>query len=128
MARPIQSSAVVRSLVLVLCAALFAWGLHGKLSRYHAPNQSHPKSAIKLIQTDPKDPTRQFTASAPVAARSPFLGSPDLAAAYSHPRWIVDKIQQARKPAPRSAPSHTYALQFRPPPASIYRLRPSVSK
>ena len=116
MARKRQSSAAVRSVVLVLCVALFAWGLHGKLSGYKAPDQPHPKSVVKLIQDDQ---TRRLAISAPVAPRSPCLDSADLAAVYSQPRLIGGRIQQARKPAPDSAPSHTYALRFRPPPSTI---------
>jgi hypothetical protein len=116
MARKRQSSAAVRSVVLVLCVALFAWGLHGKLSGYKAPDQPHPKSVVKLIQDDQ---TRRLAISAPVAPRSPCLDSADLAAVYSQPRLIGGRIQQVRKPAPDSAPSHTYALRFRPPPSTI---------
>jgi hypothetical protein len=116
MARRKQSLARVRFVVLVLCAALFAWGLHGKLSGYKAPNQSHPKSAVKLIQDDQ---TRRLAGSAPVTPRSSFLDSANLAAVYSQPRLIAGRIQQVHKPAPDSAPSHAYALRFRPPPSTI---------
>lgn len=116
MARTRHRPVAVRSVVLILCAALFAWGLHGKLSGYKAPNQSHPKSVVKLIQDDQ---TRRLAVSGPVAPRTPFLGSADLAAVYSQPRLIVRRIQQVRKPAPDSAPSNTYALRFRPPPSTI---------
>ena len=116
MERKRQNPAAVRSVVLVLCAALFAWGLHSKLSGYKAPNQSHPKSVVKLIQDDE---TRRLAVSAPVAPRGPFLDSSDLAAAYSQPRLIVHRIPLARKPEPDSDPSHTYALRFRPPPSTI---------
>jgi hypothetical protein len=116
MARKRQSPAAVRSVVLVLCAALLAWGLHGRLSGYRAPNQPHPKSAVKLIQDDL---TRRLAVSAAVAPPNPFLDSADLAALYSQPRLIVGRIQQVREPAPDSAPSRTYALRFRPPPSTI---------
>jgi hypothetical protein len=116
MARKEQSPAVVRSAVLVLCATLFAWGLHGKLSGPKAPNQSHPKSVVRLFQDDQ---TRRLAVSAPVAPRSPFLVSADLVAVYSQPRLIVSRIQQVRRPAPYSAPSRTYALRSRPPPSTI---------
>ena len=116
MARKRQSPAVVRSVVLVLCVALFAWGLHVKRSGYKAPDQSHPKSVVRLIQDDQ---TRRLAVSAPAAPRSSFLNSADLAAVYSQPRLIVGRIQQVHKPAPDSAPSHTYALRFRPPPSTV---------
>jgi len=116
MARRRQGPAPVRFVALVLCAALFAWGLHGKLSDYKAPNHSHPKSGVKLIQDDQ---TRRLAVSAPAAPRSSFLNSADLAAVYSQPRLIVGRIQQVHKPAPDSAPSHTYALRFRPPPSTV---------
>ena len=115
MTRKRQGPAAVRFVVLVLCAALCAWGLHGKLSGHRAPNQSHPKSVVKLIQDDQ---TRRLAVSAPVAARSPFLDSADRSAVYSQPQLIVGRIQQVRKPASDSAPSHTYALHFRPPPST----------
>ena len=116
MARKRQSPAVVRSVVLVLCVALFAWGLHVKRSGYKAPDQSHPKSVVRLIQDDQ---TRRLAVSAPVAPPNQFLDSADLAAVYSQPRLIVGRIQPVRKPAPVSAPSHMYALRFRPPPSTI---------
>jgi hypothetical protein len=116
MARKRRSPAGVRSVVLVLCAALLAWGLHGKLSGYKAPDQPHPKSAVKLIQDDQ---TRRLAVSAPVAPPNQFLDSADLAAVYSQSRLIVGRIEQVREPASDSAPSRTYALRFRPPPATI---------
>jgi hypothetical protein len=116
MARKKQSPAAVRSIVLFLCAALFAWGLHGKLSGYKTPNQSHPKSVVKLIQDDQ---TRRLAVSAPVESRSPFLDFADLAAVCSQPQLIAGRIQQVRKPALDSAPFHTNALRFRPPPSTI---------
>jgi hypothetical protein len=116
MARKKQSPAAVRSVVVVLCAALCAWGLHGKLSGHRAPNQSHPMPVLKVIQDDE---TRRLAVSAPVRPRSPVLDSADLTAVYSQPRLIVDRIQSVRKPAPDSAPSHTYALRFRPPPSTV---------
>jgi hypothetical protein len=116
MARKRQRPAAVRSIVLVLCAALFVWGLPGKLFGSQAPNQSHPKSVVKLIQDDQ---TRRLADSAPVAPRSPVLDSAHLADVYSQPRLLVGRIQQVHKPAPDSAPSHTYALCFRPPPSTI---------
>jgi hypothetical protein len=116
MARKIQRSAAVRLVVLVLCAALFAWGLHGRFSGSNAPNQSHPKSVAKLMQDDQ---TRRLAISASVAPRCPFLYSADLATVYSQSQLIVGRIQQVRKPAPDSDPSHTYALRFRPPPSTI---------
>jgi hypothetical protein len=114
MARRRQSSTVPRSVVLVLCATLFAWGMSGKLSGYKAPNQSHPKSVVKLIQDDQ---TRRLAVSAPVAPRSPFLDSADLAALSSPPRLIVGRIHHIHKTA--SASSYTYALYHRPPPSTI---------
>jgi hypothetical protein len=116
MARKRQSPAVVRSLVLVLCAALFAWGLQGKLFGNNAPNPSHLKSAVKLFQDDQ---TRRLTVFAPVAPRSPFPDSADLAAVHSQPRLIVGRIRQVRNPASDSASCRTYALRFRPPPSAI---------
>jgi hypothetical protein len=116
MTRKRQSPAALRSAVLVLCAALCAWGLHAKLSSYKAPNQSHPMSVLKLIQDDE---TRRLAVSPPIRPCSPFLDSADLTAVYSQPRLIVTRIQSVRIPAPDSAPSHTYALRFRPPPSTI---------
>jgi hypothetical protein len=116
MARKRQSSAAVRPVMLVFFAALLALGLHGKLSGFKAPNQSRPKSVVMLIQ---KDETRRLAVSAPIAPRSPFLDSADIAPAYSRPRLIGGKIRLVSKPAPYSAPSHTYALRFRPPPSTI---------
>ena len=116
MARKRQSPAAVRSVVLVLCVALFAWGLHSKLSGYKAPDQSHSKSVVKLIQDDQ---TRRFAISVLVAARHPSLDSADLSAVDNQPRLMVGRIQQVRKPAPDSDPSHSYALRFRPPPSTI---------
>ncbi|MGA2051343.1 MAG: hypothetical protein ABSG96_26955 [Terracidiphilus sp.] len=116
MKRSGQSAAAVRFVVLVLCAALCAWGLQAKLSGYKASNQSHRKSVVKLIQDDE---TRRHAFSAPVAAPSPFLHFADPAAAYSQSQSFVDRIQLACKPEPDSAPSHTYALRFRPPPSTI---------
>jgi len=116
MARKGQSPAVVRPVVLVLCAALLAWGLLGKLSGSNAPNQSHPKSVARLSQDDQ---TRRLAVSTAVAPHSLFRYSGDLVAVYSQPRLTVSRIQQVRRPAPDSAPSHTYALRLRPPPSTI---------
>lgn len=117
MAIKIQSPAALRSVVLVLCVALVAWGMHGKLSGYKAPNPSQPKSVVKLMQDDL---TRRIAvSSAPVIHSSPFLASADLGSVYAQPRLIVDRSPQVRKPAPDSAPSHAYALCFRPPPSTI---------
>jgi hypothetical protein len=116
MARKRQIPAAVQPILLVLCAALFACGLHGKLCSYETPNQSHPKSVVKLIQDDE---TRRLAVSAPFAPYGPFLDSADLVAVYSQPLLMVDRIQLVRKRAPDSAPSHTYALRFRPPPLTI---------
>ena len=112
MARKRRTPAVV----LVLCAALFAWGLLGKLSGYTAPDQSHHESVVKLIRDEQ---TRRLAVSVPAASANPFLGSPDLAAVYSQPRLIMGRIQHVRKSAPDSTPSYTYALRFRPPPLTI---------
>jgi hypothetical protein len=116
MARKRQSPAAMRSVVLVLCATLFAWGLHGKLSGSNAPNQSQSKLVVKLLQDDQM---RRLAASAPVAPRSPFLDFADLVAVYSQPRLIVSRTQQVRRPAPESAASLSYSLHFRPPPSTI---------
>jgi hypothetical protein len=116
LARKRQSPAAVQSVVLVLCVTLLAWGLHSKLSGNKAPDQSHSKSVVKLIQDDQ---TRRLAISALVAARNPFLDSADLSAVHPQPRLMVGRIQQVRKPAPDSDPSHTYALRFRPPPSTI---------
>jgi hypothetical protein len=116
MARKRQSSAVTRPIVLVLCAALFTWGLQSKLSSYKAPNQSHTKSVVRLLQDDQ---SRRLAASGPVAPRSPFLRIADLVAVYSQPRLIVSRTQQVRRSAPDSAASRSYSLHFRPPPSTI---------
>jgi hypothetical protein len=116
MARKRQNLATVRPMVLVLCAALFAWGLHGKLAVHKASNPSHPRSVIKLIEDND---TRRLAVSSPVALRSPFLDSAGFATDDSLPRLFVSRIQQMHKPAPAAGPSHTYALRFRPPPSTI---------
>jgi len=97
MARKKQSPAAVQSAVLVLCAALFAWRLHGKLSGDKGPNQSHPKSVVKPIQDDE---TQRLAVSAQDAPRSPLLDSVDLAAVRSQPRLIANRNWSVRKPAP----------------------------
>jgi hypothetical protein len=116
MARKRQRPAAARCVVLVLCAALFAWGMYGKFSGDRAPKQSHPKSVVKLIQDDE---TRRLAVFAPVAPRSLLLDSADITAVHSQPLLIVDRIQLVHEPAPDSPPSHTYALRFRPPPSGI---------
>jgi hypothetical protein len=112
-----QTPATLRSIVLVLCVALVASGLHSKFSGYTASNHTHPKSVNKLMQDDL---TRRIAvSSAPVAHANPFLNSADLVAVYAQPRSIVGRSPQVPKPRPDSAPSQTYALRFRPPPATI---------
>ena len=111
-----QGSTAVRSVVLVLCATLLAWGLNCKLSGYKAPNQSHPKSLVKLIQDDQ---TRRLAISAPAASRGQFLKSADEAVLHFPPRLILGRIHQIHKTASASASSHAYALHHRPPPSTI---------
>jgi hypothetical protein len=116
MASERQRPAVLRSVVPVLCLALVAWGLHGKLSGYTTPNRSHPKPVVKLMQDDL---TRRIAiSSAPVIHSSPFLASADPGSIYAQPRLIADRCLQVRKPAPDSGPSQAYALCFRPPPST----------
>ena len=45
-----QGSTLLWIALLILAAAVFAWGLQYKLSLYEAPSQSHPVSVAKLIQ------------------------------------------------------------------------------
>ena len=115
MARKKSSAAAIRSVVLILCAALLALGLCGKLSAYKDPNQSHLKSIVKLMQDDE---TRRVSVSAPVAHGSPLLDFADLAVVYSQPRLIGDRIQRAYDPTSDPSPAQAYALHFRPPPST----------
>lgn len=109
-----QAPTAARFVVLVLCVALFACGLHGKSFGNKAPNHSHRKSLVRLVR---EDPTRQLAPSASVASRNPFLDFADLTAIYSQPRSITGRIQQVRESVPLPTPSQNYALHFRPPPS-----------
>jgi hypothetical protein len=45
-----QASAILRIALLILSAAVFAWGLQYKLSLYQTGSHSHPLSVAKLMQ------------------------------------------------------------------------------
>jgi hypothetical protein len=45
-----QASPLLRIAIIILAAAVFAWGLQYKLSLYQSGSHSHPISVAKLIQ------------------------------------------------------------------------------
>jgi hypothetical protein len=109
-----QASPLLRIALLVLAAAVFAWGLQYKLSLYDASSHSHPLSVAKLIQGEQ---TNKKIASIQVRIRdgsSHFSLDSNLSAV--RPPIMVRRNRQADKmicPSIMFVPS---SLFFRPPP------------
>ena len=102
-------------LPLILCVAVFAWGMQYKLSLYSQPSSSHPKSVAKLFTDNqvskksilPHSSDRDF---GPKIAFWAALVLFVLAA-------VVVPHRQASKVFVSSISSRSYALFFRPPPS-----------
>jgi hypothetical protein len=101
-------------IVLVLSAAVFAWGTQSKLSLYQRPSPSHPISVAKLLPDDqaskkgglPHSNLRKIEAELPVFAAVVLTACPvDIAKRGQASGVVLPAI------SPRS-----YALFFRPPP------------
>ena len=109
-----QASPILRIALVILAAAVFAWGLQYKLSLYDAPSHSHPVSVAKLIQGEQ---TNKKVASIQVRIRdwsSQF--SPDSELSAFRSPVIVRRNRQVAKLVNPSIMFIPSALFFRPPP------------
>jgi len=109
-----QNSLTVSLLVCCLSAAIVAWGIQAKLSRYTVSAHSHPKSVAKLIQDE--------QASKKIAIRSEDLRGAlqlpiDNAVARLNARRMVRPSLRIQQPVRSSIPFYPHALRFRPPPS-----------
>lgn len=99
--------------MLILAAAVFAWGLQYKLSLYEAPSHSHPVSVAKLIQGEQ---TNKKSAAIQVRIRdwsSAFSLDSNLQT-FRPP--VVRRNRQADKLVRPSIMFFPSLLFFRPPP------------
>jgi hypothetical protein len=110
-----QSSPALSLLVVCLSAAIVAWGLQAKLSRYTAPKHSHPTSVAKLIQDEQL--SKKVYAILPGdlhgASQLPIDNVRGLLQAQ-HTICLSLRIQG---PIRSSIPFYAHALRFRPPPS-----------
>jgi hypothetical protein len=110
-----QSSPALSLLAVCLSAAIVAWGIQAKLSRYTAPTHSHPTSVAKLIQDE------QLSKKVYAIPSGDFRGAS---------RLPIDKVLarlQAQRticlslrmpdPVRSSIPFYVHAPRFRPPPS-----------
>jgi hypothetical protein len=109
---------ILRVAMLILCFAVFAWGLNYKLSLYKTAHPIHPSTVAKLMQGEQKP-----WATSLLPDRSPAQ-SPQLAVvwtiptcrpllAFRHPSRLDDF---AKRPIPIR---EMHDLFFRPPPQSL---------
>jgi hypothetical protein len=109
-----QASPLLRIALLILAAAVFAWGLQYKLSLYEAPAHSHPVSVAKLIQGE--QTTKKI---ASIQVRIPHWTSQfslDSNLYTFRPPIIVRRNRQVDKLVSPSIMFVPCVLFFRPPP------------
>ena len=109
-----QASPLLRIALLILAAAVFAWGLQYKLSLYQSASYSHPISVAKLIQGER---TNKEIASTQVRIRdSSSQFSLDSNLPTFRPPIIVRRNRQVDKLVYPSIMFVPCFLFFRPPP------------
>jgi hypothetical protein len=112
-----QVSTTLRGFVLFLCAAIFAWGLHGKLTLYKAPTSARKVSTVKLMRDD--EVVKKFfvfqlshsNSDVQLADQAPIRSFP--------PRFRAHRISLPDKQVLRAIPFYPHALLFRPPPSIV---------
>ena len=109
-----QAPPFLRIALLILAAAVFAWGLQYKLSLYQSGSQSHPVSVVKLIQGEQ---TNKKIALIQLRIRLWGSGlSLDRSFSTYRPPINVRRNQQIDKPMFPSIMFVPCTLFFRPPP------------
>jgi hypothetical protein len=111
-----RSSAGLKAFSLVLCAAVFAWGLQFKLSLYQTSHKIHPVSVAKLLVSEPGN--KKSCAIGPGERRAAQQLPAYSAVALFQPAFIVCRNRQVHKLVRSSIPSYPHALLFRPPPSN----------
>ena len=110
-----KNSPALSLLVFCLSAAIVAWGIQAKLSRYTAPAHSHPISVAKLIQDE--QASKKISAIWPEDLRETLQLPIDNAVALLHARCAVCPSLRIQEPVRSSIPFYPDALRFRPPPS-----------
>jgi hypothetical protein len=113
-----RTSAALRLFVPILGAAIFAWGLHGKLALYKALSPSRQVSIAKLIHDDAND-RRVYYPLEPLHRGSFFPTAISGALEPFSPQRIVRRNRQVRRLVLSSIPFYPNALLFRPPPSIV---------
>jgi len=107
----------LQALAILLCAAIFAWGLHVRLSAYRMPTRTHQAWMTRLIQNDNDSKTRKVIAS--VTARlqyDPMRLALFAAIASAQPAGELSHASQVQSAPPKRRVLLTCSLFFRPPP------------
>ena len=112
--RKTRTSPAFTFALLLLGAAVFAWGTQSKLSLYQRPSPFHPLSIAKLLSDNqankkgclPRPSERKVASDLSLLAAVVLISK-----AAATPR-----SRQASTVVVPAIPSRTYALFFRPPP------------
>jgi hypothetical protein len=112
-----QASPLLRIALLILGAAVFAWGLHYKLSLYETSQHPNPVSVAKLIQGEQNN---KKIDSIQLGIRCPFSHlEVDSNVSAFRPAIVIRRNRQPDEPVYTPLILFPSVHFFRPPPRSL---------
>ena len=111
-------SPALRIFALLLCGAVFWWGLEAKLSQYKEPTASHLETVAKIIQ-DGQLNKKNIGEVRLVDRRCESQHAIDSVAFFLGPRFVANRSSQIRRRVFAFLPIYPDPLFFRPPPSKL---------